>query len=468
MLRARLGSQSSVISINTGSNFFTGNVILNTSWASNGNTAGPISVPFYNGNTAYLQVYGNGAIPAYTGLLLKTDANITNFNAGNLYTYSYSNSSGNAGIHNNITFDSTGNAYSFFGQSTVASGIAKLDSSLNLISLTQLATTSIPTYTVSNPNSKSQINTDSSDNVYITGEIGSSTNRVMYNIKIDNSGNIQYFNNIDTGSGAGDLDFEMNTFLTSTHLYIIAQTNDSPTPGTLLKFDTSGNFVWGRKLYVSSGTGLTRYNSLTVFNNEIYIVGSSKIDGVNNTGIIVKYDIGGNLLWQKIYGSVMDSFQMIKIYSNEIYVLGNYYSSSKFYITVMKIDIDGNIIYSRLLNASTLTSGISLSLSDVKNGFIINNNKLNFIGINTTSPIKYFLFVLPTDGSIPGSGTYLNSGVTFTYTNVTLTASTSNLTSASRSVTVTSPTYTSTNIISRITGTISIPASTYTFNKTYI
>ena len=56
MLKSRLGSQSSVISINSRSNFFTGNVILNTSFAANSVQAGPQFIPYINGNIIYFLI----------------------------------------------------------------------------------------------------------------------------------------------------------------------------------------------------------------------------------------------------------------------------------------------------------------------------------------------------------------------------------------------------------------------------
>ena len=463
MLMSRIGSQASVVSINTGSGVFTGNVILSASWTSNANYAGPFSVPFIAGNSTYIRVSGNTGTPTLDGVLLKTDANITSFNSGKLYSYNNSGATGNVGLYNTLTSDSTGNTWAILGANTInAGGIAKLSSNLSVISLTQFVTTSAPVYRISSPSGRSQINIDADNNVYLTGDGGSSSNKVYYTVKLNSAGAVQYYYHIDTGTVTGDLDLEYNSFLTSTNLYIIGRSNDSPRSALLMKFDLNGNLDWASKL---SGSGITQYSGICVLNDEIYVTGLTNISGTN-TGIVVKYNSVGNPVWQKSYGSIGQIYA-IKTFANQLYVIGHTLTSGKFYINLMKLDTTGNVLWSNLLNCTTQTNGITPSLTDAKNAFIIDNNKIKFIFI-TQNTVKFFMFILPLDGSIPGSGTYTNVGQTFTYATQSMTTSNTSLTSASRSVTMTSPTYTATNIISRITGTVSVPASTYTLGKTYI
>lgn len=467
MLKSRLGSQSSVISINSRSNFFTGNVILNTSFAANSVQAGPQVIPYINGNIIYMALNATTSSPTF----MNTDANLTNFTSGKLYSYSYSGNSGNLGLYGTATFDSTGNVWTLLGVGTTAAGVAKLDANMNVLSHTQYYCSTSPAYFVSSPPTASQINIDSNNNVYLTGQntIATNINRLFYLLKLDSAGSVQYWYNIDTGNpGSNDPDLIRDAILSGNYLYILVTPNDTPQPGLLMKFDLSGNLIYSKKLS-ATGTDKVGFFSLYVYNDEVYVCGIQQISNVNQA-IVVKYDVNGNVSWQKVFstsGTPLNGYNYILVYLNEIYLIGSTLISNKFYIIVTKLDTSGNILFSRQLNATTQTFGITASLQNPRNGLKIINDKINFT-VRTQTGGKSFLFVLPTDGSIPGSGTYTCGGETFTYTNITVTSSDISLTSASRSVTITSPSYTVTNIISRLTGTVTVPSSTYTFNKTYI
>ena len=273
---------------------------------------------------------------------------------------------------------------------------------------------------------------------------------------------VKELNLLDTGAIAFDKDSEFNSYLTSTNLYIIGSANDSPEPGLLMKFDLIGNLVWSRKL---TGSAITRYSGVTVLNDNIYVTGLTQISGTNY-GIIVKYDSNGNVVWQKSFGSTGNIYS-IRAFANELYAIG-FTASTRNVVNLIKLNTDGTVLWNNVLDCTTQASGIVPGLSDAKNAFAIENNRIKFVVTNTATPLKWFMFVLPIDGSIPGTGTYVNAGQTFTYATQSMSTSNTSLTSADRSVTITSPTYTATNIISRITGTVTVPASTYTFNKTYI
>ena len=118
----------------------------------------------------------------------------------------------------------------------------------------------------------------------------------------------------------------------------VKETDDRYTTNTdalLLKYDLNGNLLFEKTF---GGSSYERYNSIYLFHNNFYVVGHicSKDAGLKvrsdlddeMTGLIVRYDINGNILKKEVFGgSNNDNLTDITSDSISFYAVG--YSNSK-------------------------------------------------------------------------------------------------------------------------------------------
>lgn len=124
----------------------------------------------------------------------------------------------------------------------------------------------------------------------------------------------------------------------------------------LVKYDLTGNVVWEKSW---GGTGTDAYTSTVKVPDGYMAVGyttSTNVSGITNKGyydaIIVKYDLNGNLVWQKNWGgSSYDFFNAITYSNNELVIGGSSYSSISGQFTnkgnrdsiIVAYDLTGNV-----------------------------------------------------------------------------------------------------------------------------
>lgn len=179
------------------------------------------------------------------------------------------------------------------------------------------------------------------DGLYIAGKDGSdSGNLVKYNL----GGEYQWHKNYSYTDSFGLTGI---TYLNN-GLYVVGSKkvlkegiteNDDRTTentdGLLIKYDLDGNIVFEKTF---GGSGFERYNTIKAIHNNLYIVGHicSKDAGlkvINDdkeemTGLIIKYDINGNILKKDTFGgSNNDNLVDIDTDNVSFYVVG--YSNSK-------------------------------------------------------------------------------------------------------------------------------------------
>lgn len=185
--------------------------------------------------------------------------------------------------------------------------------------------------------------------IYVVGKDGSDSANL---VKFNSEGKYQWHKNYSYTDGFG---FGGIAYLDN-YLYVVGSKkilskdadleNDRSTSNTdalLLKYDLDGNIV---KEKTFGGDSYERYNSILVYHKNFYVVGHicSKNAGLrvtNNkddemTGLIVRYDINGNILKKETFGgSNNDNLTGVSTDGFSFYVVG--YSNSG----------DGNITTSR-------------------------------------------------------------------------------------------------------------------------
>lgn len=124
------------------------------------------------------------------------------------------------------------------------------------------------------------------------------------------------------------------------------------TDGLLVKYNFLGGVVWHKYLGGASGD---QFNAVTVdFLDNIYVAGqSTSLGDTNSSGILVKYDTDGNLLWQRAFGLVSGGGGLNYFFygvdtdsSGNVYVTGEGLDSGGLQRgTVVKYDSSGAVLW---------------------------------------------------------------------------------------------------------------------------
>lgn len=214
------------------------------------------------------------------------------------------------------------------------------------------------------------ITCDVSDNIYVTGRYNSSIFNFgtftlnnsgsgdAYIAKLDTMGNVLWLNALaNVGSEAGQgitTDLSGNVYvtgltsspiLTSGAITLIG--SDTSTVNNdyfIVKYDNSGNIIWGNR--AGGGLNESSTSASSDANGNIYVTGHYASDslnlgtvtlnnaaGANNFSVfITKYDASGNVIWAKSAGNSGDSygFSVTLDYLDNIYLVGRYDSPIAF------------------------------------------------------------------------------------------------------------------------------------------
>jgi len=152
-------------------------------------------------------------------------------------------------------------------------------------------------------------------------------------------------------------------------------------------------------------------NKTLISDTNIYIIGTVSSANGSTTGryFIAKIDQANNYVFKKYITSTYDIIGKsgsLVVTDYNIYINIAINLNLNLYI---KMDTDGNIIWSRNLTGVALNSAVTT---------LIEPNQINLIGTDITShPAK---FGMPINGSIPRTGTYIINGSTYTYKKINL------------------------------------------------
>jgi hypothetical protein len=393
----------------------------------------------------------------------------------------------------NITTDSQGNVYiigSYASNPLIVYAIDNTSSAINISNAGSQDTFVVKYDSAGNPQWARHIGgtlndygfsiaTDSNNNIYVTGgyistsvNVYSSTNNVdisfsilnsfignndAFIVKYDTNGTAQWGRHIGgIGSEGGysiAIDSNNNVYVTGSYtsnpFARVYSTNDNSTiafsiqntsstsDAFIVKYDTSGNPLWGRHI---GGTSFDYGFSITTdSNNDVYVTGSYLSSSISifssetnldisfvmqNAGdydaFIVKYSTSGIPQWARHIGNTSQDygFSIATDSNNNIYVTGQYVSSPvNIYSSINNTDISFTLLnagssdafivkynsggipqWGRHIGGSNQDSGASIAID-------INNN-VYVSGVYTSNPLNIYS---SSDNSI-NSFTLLNSG----------------------------------------------------------
>jgi len=278
---------------------------------------------------------------------------------------------------------------------------------------------------------------DSSDNVYLTGNIDTGGSYQLKVAKFNSSGVVQWQKLLgDSGTESGEgiaLDSSGNLYVTGwgasgTGYDII-----------IAKYNSSGTLQWQRIL-----TGASAENGRGVAvdsSGGVYIIGETSSDGAGATDfIIAKYNSSGTLQWQRNLGN--GNGQVGNAIATD--------SSDNVYVTGTN---DGDWLIAKYNSSGTIQWQRSFEISSSANGIHIDANDILYVTGRTRNKYQV-IFKLPNDGSL--TDTYTLDGVSTVYSVSSLTAQTSALTSS------TSGYSTSTDSLSNVTTSLTDQAISLT------
>lgn len=192
-------------------------------------------------------------------------------------------------------------------------------------------------------------------------------------VKYDNVGEISFSNDfklLDNSKFNSIVKYEDSYFVVGQSVYKNTKVGNKAGGAILAKYDLDGNIVWS-KTYGSNKTAT--YNDLLVYDGYIYAVGMND----NYLGIICKYDLEGNLISSNVYDTTDDiGFGGIVNLDERLFV-----SSSK------RVDnLTNAMIVEYDLNCNYINEAVYSSDGNTRyNKLIIDNdNNLIAIGIKTT------------------------------------------------------------------------------------
>lgn len=171
--------------------------------------------------------------------------------------------------------------------------------------------------------------------------------------------------------GGSNFDFFNSGIVTTDgNIVVVGGTNSSDADGIvsngdrdaiIVQYDKNGNLIWQKNW---GGNNLDSFGHVIEGTDGFYYVvgyfNSTNIDGVVNNGdsdiIILKYDISGNLIWEKSFGgSREDTSAKILEVNDGLIIIGKYWSTDidgltnkgRYDCLLLKIDFDGNLIWKK-------------------------------------------------------------------------------------------------------------------------
>jgi hypothetical protein len=229
--------------------------------------------------------------------------------------------------------------------------------------------------------------------IYAVGEVfDSSTNaRRAYITKFTSNG-VQWQRRLASTGAPGPLFFSC-AVAASGNIYAAGVTFDSGGRfGLLAKYNSNGTLLWQRQLGYGGGSSFVQVEGVSVDSSEnVFVTGVSLFFG-SSSGILVKYDLNGNITFQKdCGGSGLDSsFQSSALASNgNIYCSGYTIISGDIRPFIVKYNSSGVLQWQRAITTGSF--GVSVAVDSNENVYLGTSISTNggFIKLNSSGVIQW-------------------------------------------------------------------------------
>lgn len=283
------------------------------------------------------------------------------------------------------------------------------------------------------------IASDSSDNIYAAGQTYTprTTASDLWLTKFNTAGSPLWHLTIYTPSYSGFANCVATD--SSGNVYVSGQQFNitfSGYVGYIAKINTSGTLQWERQYLGSSSSDLAT-GVVVDSSNNVYVCGYSSTASYS-VGVVTKYNSVGTRLWQRSLSSALGNVVLLSIAlddSGNIYACGYIpTASTSLAAFIVKYNSSGSLQWQRSFDGSG-------SQADVFGGIKTYKNSVIACGYSATSSVgsnDIFIVKVPLDGSL--TGTY----GPYTYSSTSLTEAAYSSLDLSVNYLTTSPSYTAT------------------------
>ena len=270
-------------------------------------------------------------------------------------------------------------------------------------------------------------------------------------VKYDTSGNIQWQRKLidDKGATGYPIDYAYGIAADSSgNVYVagaLKNSNDGTQP-YLVKYNSSGTLQWQVTITsgeTAAGQNGTAYALALDSSGNPHITGSQATSaGSVVTGFVIKYNSSGTLQWQRTFIQSSGIGKAITVDSSgNVYAAGTAYDNTltRAYGTLIKYNSSGTLQWQRILSDAAASSSPSI------NGIATDSAGTIYVTgqfRNSSQGGQPFMLHLPADGSKTGTITIV-SGVQAVYSAGSLTVGNGSYTAATSTfLTSSTPTYT--------------------------
>jgi hypothetical protein len=228
------------------------------------------------------------------------------------------------------------------------------------------------------------LTSDSRGNIYITGQIYDSAYSAMITVKYSNSGSQlwvkKFLAPISYNNRGIDLCIDNNNWV-----YVFGYSLFTTTywDYILVKYDTSGNYIWHRSLDYGTNQHEVPKKILADSSHNLYLFGEVKYNGIKNELGLAKYNSGGTLLWNKSYGGDHEDINPAGSFvlgeNGSAYITCGIRNSGKGCdFSTIKTGISGDTVWARYIN------GLGINYDEAIDIVTDNNNNLYVLGVTNS------------------------------------------------------------------------------------
>ncbi len=152
-----------------------------------------------------------------------------------------------------------------------------------------------------------------------------------------------------------------------------------------LAADAQVRRCWTKKWGGTDNYGLGRGVGVDSSGN-VYIAGATTVNGGYSAGVLVKYDRGGNYLWERIFGTAPYKIVVDKI--GNVYMTGLYYSGSFAELVAKKCNPEGQEEWTRTYSLAGGAGGTGIAVDRAGNLYVSGWGKVD------TPKVRYSIVVV--------------------------------------------------------------------------